>query len=122
MSAKHVVVFDDSEIVLDLVSACLESAGYDVSTYEAPFVEAVTGSHHPSMVLVDINMQDTYGDDVVEFLKGTCQIACPVYLYSSIAEEELTWLQEKSGADGYVSKEWGMERLVESVRGAIGDP
>jgi CheY-like chemotaxis protein len=60
-----------------------------------------------------------YGDDVVEFLKVQRKLKARLFLYSDIAEAELSKKATAVGADGYITKSSGVEHAVEVIRGAL---
>ncbi len=119
---KKIVIIDDSPMILKLAKGALEAAGYEVHALEDPgeFDPDVSGA--PDLILVDINMPQFYGDDVVVYFKEAWPIDAPIYLFSNVPEPELKERAEGCGADGYISKDWGLESLVKSVEMIIGQP
>jgi len=116
---KRIVIIDDSQLVLKMSRMALETLGYDVVPLADPsdFDPFKTGT--PDLMLVDINMPQFYGDDIVSYIKDTFGLACPIYLFSNVSEQELEDAVGRCGADGYISKHWGMDMLVERVREII---
>lgn len=114
--AARVLVIDDSPMIVDLLVKALNAAGVaaeaasDLATLDA----ALSIGHH-ELVLVDVNMPEMYGDDVVEFLREQRKLSCKLLLYSDIAEDELKVRVKRSGADGYISKSGGLEGAVAEV-------
>ena len=53
--------------------------------------------------------------DVVGFFKEAWGVTAPIYLFSDIPEDELKERADEAGANGYISKSWGLEVLVEKV-------
>jgi DNA-binding response OmpR family regulator len=117
---KTVMIIDDSALVLKLSQIALERAGYKVTALVdfGEFEPSVFGI--PDLVLVDVHMPMFYGDDVVNYLKETWNLSAPVYLFSSAPEPELERACDRCGANGYISKEWGVEALIEQVRTVLG--
>lgn len=109
---KRIAVIDDSELVLAAVEDALLDAGFEVAAMTEPDRDALTAA---DMVLIDVNMPQVYGDEAVGFLKEAWGIAGPVFLFSGASEDELRERTNAAGADGYVCKDWGMERLVAVV-------
>src|SRR5205823_1151495 len=62
------------------------------------------------LMLVDVNMPEMYGDNVVEFLRTQKQVKSKLYLYSDLSESELQGRVKTSGADGYITKSAGLEQ------------
>jgi CheY-like chemotaxis protein/HPt (histidine-containing phosphotransfer) domain-containing protein len=121
--AKRVVLIDDSEIILESVKLALEELGCDVEAMPEParscFSPETTA---PDLVLLDVNMPQAYGDDIARFLRDVCELTSPIYLYSSLSEEELGARAAEAGADGFICKSWGRERLIAAVREILGLP
>lgn len=120
--AKRVLVIDDSPTTVELISGALTEAGFHVRAardlaelderlLEAPF----------QLVLVDVNMPEMYGDDVVEFLRVQRKLSAKLVLYSDIAESELATKAKNSNSDGYLIKSAGLDAAVELVREMIAD-
>jgi CheY-like chemotaxis protein len=119
---KRILLLDDSSIALELTQASLEERGYEVAA--APNLaefHAQLGRFRPDLVLTDLEMPDTSGREVIRSLKqdlGTDKI--PVILFSSRPDVELARIAAQAGADGYLSKAHGVERLGEMVDELVG--
>jgi PleD family two-component response regulator len=117
MAGKRVIVVDDSEVVLLMSSAALQSAGYDVKTLMRwEDLDGALKDFRPDLILFDVNMPEMYGDFALMFFKEERDITdIPILLYSDIDVGELEQRAKDCGADGFVSKTWGVERMVEVV-------
>jgi len=112
-----ILVLDDSEIVLNMVALALGEAGFEVIT-AGSLVEFEAALEHgmPNIILTDIHMPEIRGDNVCRVLKQKLETgATPIVLFSTLAEEELSALAERAGADGYVSKNEGIDEIVRRV-------
>lgn len=117
---KRVMIIDDSEFVLKAVKKMLEMAGYDVLTLEHPGGFDPASEKPPDLVLVDINMPEFYGDDVVAYFKeDEWGLSSPFLLYSNLPEYELAERAKACGANGYISKDWGLEGLLSAVKNIL---
>jgi len=117
MAGKRVIVVDDSEVVLLMSSAALQSAGYEVKTLMRwEELDGTLKEFRPDLILFDVNMPEMYGDFALMFFKEERGITdIPILLYSDIDVDELEQRAKDCGADGFVSKTWGVERMVEVV-------
>lgn len=118
MSEKlRVLVLDDSEIVLNMMALTLAEAGFEpFSANSLIEFEQLLTSADPHIVLTDIQMPDITGDDVCRVLKAKMDThLVPVVLFSTLDEQELAELAERSGADGYVSKNAGPNEIVRVI-------
>lgn len=118
--AARVLVIDDSPMMVQLITQALEGVGLAAdSASDLAELDKQLDAHTYDLVLVDVNMPEMYGDDVVEFLKVQRQIKAKLYLYSDISEEELTAKAAAVGADGYITKSSGLETAVEVIKNAL---
>jgi two-component system, OmpR family, alkaline phosphatase synthesis response regulator PhoP len=111
---RKVLIIDDSDIQLYFEQRVLERAGFDVKTANslAEF-EHLLQSWWPDIVLTDVQMPDISGDQLCSRLKSRMATSqTPVVLFSSLPEAQLSELARQCGADGHLSKENGLERLV----------
>lgn len=118
MSTRTVFLVDDSELILSMVSAALQTAGYQVhalARWEA--LDAELEKTRPDMILMDINMPEMTGDSALSFFKEARGLQdVPIYLYSDIDIRALEKRSHDCGADGFISKGWGIERLMSVVK------
>lgn len=116
----RIAVIDDSEIILETVALALTEAGFEVVTMNQPERAQIEGDVPPDLILMDVNMDEVFGDDATMILKDGWGVDVPIYLFSDIPVEELKLRAEDAGADGYISKSWGTEGMVEKVREILG--
>ncbi len=111
-----ILVIDDSPMATELLVRSLEAAGFraaaasDLATLDARLSETSY-----DLLLVDVNMPEMYGDDVVEFLRSQRKIDAKLVLYSDIPESELQAKAKSSGAHGYVVKARGIEAVLTEI-------
>lgn len=118
--AARVLVIDDSPMTVDLLKGALANAGIEADTAsDLATLDVRLNAQNYELVLVDVNMPEMYGDDVVEFLRATRQIKSTLLLYSDLPEPELEKKATASGADGYITKSSGLEAAVERVSQAL---
>jgi len=68
--AKRILIVDDEPGVIKVVSARLESNGYEVfSTLKGRDVPALIEKHRPDLIVLDIMMPQMNGGEVVKMLK-----------------------------------------------------
>ncbi len=104
--AKRILLIDDNELTLRMVSTVLHRSGYEVRT--ATSVDQVTrgmGEWRPDVILTDVNMPGTSGVELCRSLKSTYETAhVPVVLFSALSREEIEVLARTCEADGFLSK------------------
>ena len=64
------------------------------------------------MILVDVQMPEAFGDDVVLALREGHGVRVPILLVSSLEESELASRTERARAAGYIQKKVGIGELV----------
>jgi CheY-like chemotaxis protein len=114
---KKILLLDDSAITLEMEKAVLEDRGYEVAT-AANLIEFQTAleKFQPEVILTDLMMPDISGKDIVRVLKQDFHTErIPIVLFSSKSDEELEEIAEQAGADGYLSKSHGIEKLGDMV-------
>lgn len=113
----RILLLDDSEISLEMGAHILEERGYQVAKARNLFeFEAHFGEFKPDLILTDVQMPDIAGNELVRILKQNYETEkIPVILFSSKPATELSVLAEQSGADGFLSKSEGVEKLGEMV-------
>jgi CheY-like chemotaxis protein len=114
---KKILLLDDSPIALELARAALAERGYEVALATNLFeFQAALDAFQPEIILTDLVMPDVSGKDIVRVLKQDFHTeAIPIVLFSSKGDAELAEIAEQAGADGYLSKSHGLERLGELV-------
>src|SRR4051812_11782417 len=113
----RVLVIDDSPMLLELTVKTLQLGGFEArGAADLAQLEQQLGTGAFDLVLVDVNMPEMFGDDVVEFLRTQRQVRSKLVLHSDIPLEELEQKTQASGADAYISKGEGVEALLRSVQ------
>ena len=114
---KKILLLDDSTITLEMEKAVLEDRGYEVAVASNLLeFQAELDRFQPEVILTDLMMPDISGKDIVRVLKQDFHTErIPIVLFSSKADEELAEIAEQAGADGYLSKSHGIEKLGEMV-------
>jgi CheY-like chemotaxis protein len=111
--ARRLVVIDDSEIILAVMTPVLTAAGFEVRAVSSlrKFVNAVM-DWKPHMIVTDLYMPEMSGAELCSWLRKQFATArTPVIICSSAPDEELARVAKEVGADGYVSKNAGPEAL-----------
>ncbi len=114
---KKILLLDDSTITLEMEKAVLEDRGYEVAV-AANLIDfqAELDRFQPEVILTDLMMPDISGKDIVRVLKQDFHTErIPIILFSSKSDDELAEIAEQAGADGYLSKSHGIEKLGDMV-------
>ena len=116
---RTILVVDDSPTIRKMVRVALGGL------QDVAFVEAGTGlqaietlAMHPvRMVVLDLNMPDMHGLDVLKFLRSHSQYrALPVMVLTTRGDESSREEVLEAGATSYMTKPFSPNFLVSSVR------
>ena len=114
---KRILILDDSAITLEMEKAVLEARGYPVAAASNLFeFQKQLDQFAPEIILTDLMMPDISGEDIVRVLKQDFHTErIPIVLFSSKSDAELEQIAEQAGADGFLSKSHGIEKLGDMV-------
>jgi DNA-binding response OmpR family regulator len=120
---SRVLVIDDSPMLVELTVRALTAAGYQASgAMDLASLEQKLAEGPAALILMDVNMPEMFGDDVVEYLRSMKKVSSKLVLYSDLPEQELATKVRTSGADGYILKGAGLEAVLDGVIKLIGPP
>ncbi|MGH9524822.1 MAG: response regulator [Terriglobales bacterium] len=115
---NKVLIVDDSLAQTRLIRSVLEQAGFQtVTSSDSREVEEILAVERPQLILLDVIMPGRNGFQVCRELKSSAEYArIPVVLVTSKTAESDRFWGEQQGADGYVTKPFTKEELLEQVR------
>lgn len=118
---RKVLVIDDSSLNASVVCDALERAQF-VATYveDADSAVAAVGRFAPDVVLIDVQMPDTTPGDLCARLRAVAREGVQLVLFSGLPDDELSALTRETRADGFVSKERGLDAVIGEVANICG--
>lgn len=116
---RKILAIDDSKTVLASLRKGLERAGFAVQTACDPAEVSAEDAQSAAAVVVDVQMEQVFGDDVVSFLRDVWQVSAPIFLFSSLPIAELQVRARAAGANGAVCKSDGIDALVSQLNRAL---
>lgn len=110
---KKILVVDDDEDILMIVSMILRENGYDVKTHGTGLqVPEVMDAYKPDLVLLDVWLPGKSGTEICRDIKQIYTVK--VVLFSAhILEKEALAL---CNADGFVVKPFDIDDLTEAIK------
>jgi CheY-like chemotaxis protein len=112
----RVLVIDDSPVLVELATKGLAAAGLDTSSaMDLASLDEQLARGPYDLILLDVNMPEMYGDDIVEFLRTQRNVKSKFVLYSDLPEAELQKKVAASGATAYIWKGKGLDWTVSEV-------
>lgn len=119
VTIPHILVVDDEQDILKLVSTCLEEAGYRVSAVMSAeeairFIE----NHEFDAILTDVMMP---GEDGIKFLARVHQRLpeVPVIIMTGFAQMQVAVNAIKNGAFDFINKPFDLIYLCKVIRKAV---
>ena len=119
MSARLVHVVDDDDAVRDSVGFLLESAGYQVKTYESgvEFLAAFKGDE-TGVLVTDVRMPELTGLEMANRLKRLGS-KLPIVVMTGHADVPLAVQAMKAGAKDFIEKPFERDTLLRAVKNAL---
>jgi CheY-like chemotaxis protein len=116
-SARLVLVADDEEDILTLVSMIVERAGHEVvSVRDGAQALAAIRERRPDLVVLDISMPEVDGLEVLRRVRADGETReLPVLLLSARAQEADVRRGFDTGASAYVKKPFSPSELARRV-------
>lgn len=116
--ATSILIIDDSEMMLKLISAAFRAEGYELLTAQSG-KEAleITRRVVPSLILLDVVLPDTDGYQICKTLRNdprTAQI--PIMMLTGFSDLENRLKAFEAGADDFMQKPFQMEELQARVK------
>ena len=120
----EVLVVDDSKVMRDMVVACLRPHGELAFTHAASGLEAIEQlSLRPfDLVVLDLNMPDIGGIEVVEFVRGQDTLrALPIIIVTTRGDDASRTRALEAGASRFMTKPFTPVGLLEQVRALLAE-
>ncbi len=113
-----ILLVEDEKNIRALLSAMLESEGYQVVEAET-CAAAVTMacSHRPDLILLDLGLPDADGLTLLKTVRRTS--LTPIIILSARSDEACKVESLDAGANDYVTKPFGSAELLARVRSAL---
>ncbi|PHV70341.1 DNA-binding response regulator [Sporanaerobium hydrogeniformans] len=121
MEKKHIVVIDDEEHILELVSYNLEANDFHVSCFTS-VEDALVSLENEKIdaILLDVMLPGINGMNALErFRKSSHLKDVPILLVTAKSEEIDKILGLELGADDYITKPFSVRELIARVRAAV---
>ena len=118
MAREKILVVDDEQHILELISYNLTSLGYKVIKANNG-IDALKLAHEekPNLILLDIMLPEKDGYDVCREIRGNIDIRnIPIIMLTAKGEELDKVLGLELGADDYVTKPFSVRELMARVK------
>ena len=118
-----VLVVDDSKVMREMIVACLRADPTLTFAHAASGLEAIEKlSLKPfNLVVLDLNMPDIGGIEVVQFIRGQDQLkALPVIIVTTRGDDASRAQALAAGASRFMTKPFSPEEILSEARSLLG--
>jgi len=118
-----ILAIDDQQLILLSVEKRLKEMGFEVMTAEnGQEGQQLFDSFAPDLVLLDINMPDMSGLDVVKYIRSQKESKIPILVMSGNTEEKVIIDGFTLGIDDYLKKPVSLDEMAARVKRILGSP
>lgn len=116
---KKILIFDDNESIVDVLTLILEDAGYEViSATEGKEALRITRTEKPDLILLDILMSGMDGKEFKQHLKKIEGVSeTPIIVISANAKTEE--ISKEIGAATYIYKPFEIDEVLNKISETI---
>ena len=118
----EILVVDDSKVMRDMIVACLRAipeTNFEHASSGLEAIERLSLSSFDLMVL-DINMPDIGGVEVLEFVRGQDTLrSLPVLIVTTRGDDQSRELVLKAGATSFLAKPFTPDSIIAEVRAIL---
>ncbi|MCH7662406.1 MAG: response regulator [Chloroflexi bacterium] len=114
---------DDDEEMIQAITLMMDLLGYQVTPFlNAPkAAEALQAGERPELILLDINMPQVSGIDLLEYIRTKLKLAdLPIIMLSAEFTDVQVDQAYELGADAYIFKPVSIEELQTAIETAVG--
>lgn len=118
-----ILAIDDQQLVLLSVEKRLTELGYDVKTVNnGKLGIAAMDTFDPDMVIVDMNMPDVTGIEVIQHIRIVRKSDIPILVMSGNTNEKTILESYDLGIDDYMKKPVSLDEMVARINRILGNP
>jgi two-component system chemotaxis response regulator CheY len=121
----EVLVVDDSKVMREMIAACLRPDASLTVTQAASGLEAIERLSLKTfdIVVLDLNMPDIGGLEVVEFVRSQDKLrSLPILIVTTRGEETSRTAILAAGASRYMTKPFAPDVILTEVQALLGGP
>jgi len=114
---KSILLAEDNEAIAAATTICLQSVGFTVLlANNGGKVIEMANTHHPDLILMDIQMPGIDGLEAIETIRATASIsATPIIALTGNATRADKAQCLQAGADQYLSKPYPLDDLMQRI-------
>lgn len=117
MSKTKILLAEDDEMLISLLSFRLKKEGYELITVkDGREAKEKIQSEQPDLIVSDIMMPFVSGLEIIGFVKNELNQKTPVIILSTAGQEKTVLEAFNLGADDFISKPFSPNELVIRIR------
>jgi two-component system chemotaxis response regulator CheY len=116
---NRLLIVDDSKLMRDMVAACLRPLGEVAFEFAGTGLEAIERLALAGfdLVVLDLNMPDVGGLEVIEFVRAQDQLrALPILVITTRGDDDVRARVLGAGASSFVAKPFAPHELLDQAR------
>ncbi len=116
---KRLLIVDDSKLMRDMVAACLRPLGEVAFEFASTGLEAIErlALAKFDLVVLDLNMPDVGGLEVVEFVRAQDRLrTLPILIVTTRGDDASRARVIDAGASSFLTKPFAPQQILEEVR------
>jgi DNA-binding response OmpR family regulator len=119
---KRILVVDDDEDLVRILSINLMAEGFDISTaFDGMCAVMRAHKDQPDLIILDLKMPAGDGFSVLERLRSSTKtFAIPIVILSALPKEDMEDKALKAGAIFYFSKPFDLDALIGFIKSSLG--
>jgi two-component system chemotaxis response regulator CheY len=120
---RRLLIVDDSKLMRDMVAACLRPLGAVTFEFAGTGLEAIERLALASfdLVVLDLNMPDVGGMEVVEFVRAQDHLRqLPILIVTTRGDDASRARVLEAGASAFLAKPFAPPQILDEVRRLLG--
>jgi two-component system chemotaxis response regulator CheY len=116
---NRLLIVDDSKLMRDMVAACLRPLGEVAFEFAGTGLEAIERLALAGfdLVVLDLNMPDVGGLEVIEFVRAQDQLrALPILVITTRGDDEVRTRVLGAGASSFLAKPFAPHQILDEAR------
>ena len=121
--SSELLLVDDSKVMREMIAACLRAEPGLAFSHAESGLEAIErlSLKHYDLVVLDLNMPDIGGIEVVEFMRGQDRLRdLPVLIVTTRGDEDSRARAMQAGASRFMTKPFTPDAILAEVRVLLG--
>ncbi len=118
MSSKKILLVDDSDLILGVLTEHLSNEGHTIITASDGLAGIISAYKNiPDVIITDVEMPRLQGYQLSRLLKHRREICkIPIIMHTSLSEDRDKFWASSSGADAFITKDFdNLEQLSETI-------